>query len=230
MVKSIINVRRSLDMLANVVGRLITDVQKTQKSWLWRHCRRRAIYWLLRSPSQTCHMGLNSNQQAPDATDFFPRWWDAYRKQLGLRKLLHRKVGTAVACSRLRSVALPMIDRGDIRQAIDRCSNIWASLPGAGYGRFEHKADSLITKIQRSAGGTVREITVYEQSHRVISALVICIIVCLSWAVNHYRDNAITYKAQRDKNARELKLANWQLLTCRCVGVMLLRSMQNTRS
>ena len=27
-------------------------------------------------------------------------------------------------------------------------------------------------------------------------------------AVNHYRDNAITYKAQRDKNARELKLAN----------------------
>ena len=41
-----------------------------------------------------------------------------------------------------------------------------------------------------------------------ISALVICIIVCLSWAVNHYRDNAITYKAQRDKNARELELAN----------------------
>ena len=42
----------------------------------------------------------------------------------------------------------------------------------------------------------------------IISALVICIIVRLSWAVNHYRDNAITYKAQRDKNARELKLAN----------------------
>ena len=44
-------------------------------------------------------------------------------------------------------------------------------------------------------------------------ALVICIIVCLSWAVNHYRDNAITYKAQRDKNARELKLANATVLT-----------------
>ncbi|EPJ6270154.1 TPA: lysis protein [Escherichia coli] len=35
----------------------------------------------------------------------------------------------------------------------------------------------------------------------IISALVICIIVCLSWAVNHYRDNAITYKEQRDKAA-----------------------------
>ena len=59
--------------------------------------------------------------------------------------------------------ALPMIDRGDIRQAIDRCSNIWASPPGAGYGQFEHKADSLIAKF-KEAGGTVREID--EQSHR----------------------------------------------------------------
>ena len=42
----------------------------------------------------------------------------------------------------------------------------------------------------------------------IISPLVFCIIVCLSLAVNHYRNNAITYKAQRDKNARELKLAN----------------------
>ena len=39
----------------------------------------------------------------------------------------------------------------------------------------------------------------YEQNTAIISALVICIIICLSWAVNHYRDNAITYKAQRDK-------------------------------
>ena len=47
-----------------------------------------------------------------------------------------------------------------------------------------------------------------EQSHRDYSGSVIRIIVCLSWPGNHYRDNAITYKAQRDKNARELKLAN----------------------
>ena len=42
----------------------------------------------------------------------------------------------------------------------------------------------------------------------IISALVICIIVCLSWAVNHYRDNAITTKLAETENARELKLAN----------------------
>ena len=33
-------------------------------------------------------------------------WWDAYRKQLGLERLLFRKVRTLWHCSRLRSVAL----------------------------------------------------------------------------------------------------------------------------
>ena len=76
-----------------------------------------------------------------------------------------RKVRTLWHCSRLRSVcALPMIDRGDIRQAIDRCSNIWASLPGAGYGCLEHKADSLIAKFKEAAERSER--LMYEQSHR----------------------------------------------------------------
>ena len=61
------------------------------------------------------------------------RWWDAYRKQQ-LRKTSLRSQD-AVALQQIEERgALPMIDRGDIRQAIDRCSNIWASLPGAGYG------------------------------------------------------------------------------------------------
>ncbi|EHA9090323.1 glycoside hydrolase family protein [Escherichia coli] len=87
------------------------------------------------------------------------RWWDAYRKQLGLKDF-SPKSQDAVALQQIKERgALPMIDRGDIRQAIDRCSNIWASLPGAGYGQFEHKADSLTSKF-KEAGGTVREIEV----------------------------------------------------------------------
>ena len=71
-------------------------------------------------------------------------------------RLLSEK-SDAVALQQIKERgALPMIDRGDIRQAIDRCSNIWASLPGAGYGQFEHKADSLIAKF-KEAGGTVRD-------------------------------------------------------------------------
>ena len=56
-----------------------------------------------------------------------------------------------------RLALLLLIDRGDIRQAIDRCSNIWASLPGAGYGQFSLEADSLICKIQRSGRNGQRD-------------------------------------------------------------------------
>ena len=47
--------------------------------------------------------------------------------------------------------------------------------------------------------------------NRVLCVVIIALLVAcgaLSLGLNHYRDNAITYKAQRDKNARELKLAN----------------------
>ena len=90
----------------------------------------------------------------------------------------------------------------------------------------EYAADSLIAKF-KEAGGTVKRL-MYEQSHRDYLRLVICTIVCLSWAVNHYRDNAITHKAQRDKNARELKLAN-AAITDMQMRQRELRSMQNTR-
>ena len=71
-------------------------------------------------------------------------------------RLLSGKVRTLALQQIKERGALPMIDRGDIRQAIDRCGNIWASLPGAGYGHLEHKADSLIAKF-KEAGGTVRD-------------------------------------------------------------------------
>ena len=100
-----------------------------------------------------------------------------------------------------------MIDRGDIRQAIDRCSNIWASLPGAGYGQFEHKADSLIAKFK--VGGTVREIDVWAESPRLSPPTLSRIIVCLSWAVNHYRRiTPLPTKPSATKMPGELKLAN----------------------
>ena len=155
----------------------------------WRHCRRRAIYRILDHPSQTCHAKpktqINRRRTLPAS---FPlvgclpqATWPA--------RLLSEKVRTLWQYNRIKECsAFAMIDRGDIRRAIDRCSNIWASLPGAGYGQFEHKADGLIAKF-KEAGGTVRDWCMSRVT-AIISALVICIIVCLSWAVNHYRDNA----------------------------------------
>ena len=147
-----------------------------------------------------------TQQQAPDATSFpvggMPT---ALTWKTSLRKVRTCRCGIAVIAER---GALPYdwswwypSGNWPLQQYLG------FPLPGAGYGQFEHKADSLIAKF-KEAGGTVRKRFTRAECTAIISALVICIIVCLSWAVNHYRDNAITYKAQRDKNARELKLAN----------------------
>ena len=42
----------------------------------------------------------------------------------------------------------------------------------------------------------------------IICAVVIFLLVTMAWAINHYRDNAITYKDQRDKATEKLSLAN----------------------
>lgn len=39
--------------------------------------------------------------------------------------------------------ALPDIEAGRLRDAIAKCRNIWASLPGAGYGQYEHGFETL---------------------------------------------------------------------------------------
>ncbi|MEB5978998.1 lysis protein [Enterobacter vonholyi] len=41
----------------------------------------------------------------------------------------------------------------------------------------------------------------------IICAVVICLLVSMAWAINHYRDNAIAYKDQRDIATENLRLA-----------------------
>ena len=146
-----------LDMLA-WSEELITDVRKPE---IMVMTSLQAESYLLITPITLANLSLNPKLKSTGAGRYqlLSRWWDAYRKQLGLKDF-SPKSQDAVALQQIKERgALPMIDRGDIRQAIDRCSNIWASLPGAGYGQFEHKADSLIAKF-KEAGGTVREIDV----------------------------------------------------------------------
>lgn len=42
----------------------------------------------------------------------------------------------------------------------------------------------------------------------VTCAVIIVVISAMGWAINHYRDNATTYKDQRDKATEQLNLAN----------------------
>ena len=137
--------------------------QKTRKSWLWRHCRRRAIYWLPDHPRKLVTLNPKLKSTGAGRYQLLSRWWmltaSSYSKDFS------PKSQDAVALQQIKERgALPMIDRGDIRQAIDRCSNIWASLPGAGYAQFWY-GWHLIAKF-KEAGMERSERLMYEQSHR----------------------------------------------------------------
>ena len=85
-------------------GRRGTDNgRQKMKSWLWRHCRRRAIYWF---SSSLANLSRKPKLKSTGAGRYqlLSRWWDAYRKQAAWKT--SRKVRTLWHCSRLRSVAL----------------------------------------------------------------------------------------------------------------------------
>lgn len=48
--------------------------------------------------------------------------------------------------------ALPQIDAGDLVGAVRRCANLWASLPGAGYGQHENALADLEAAYTNSGG------------------------------------------------------------------------------
>ncbi|KGK59585.1 lysozyme [Xanthomonas cannabis pv. phaseoli] len=80
------------------------------------------------------------------------RYYDAYRKTLGLPDFSPLSQDK-IALQQIRERrALPLIQAGKITEAIAKVSNIWASLPGAGYGQHEHKLDNLLAAYKRAGG------------------------------------------------------------------------------
>lgn len=84
------------------------------------------------------------------------RFWKAYKSQLKLRDF-GPAAQDAVAIQQIRERrALDDVNAGRIREAIEKCSNIWASLPGKlnTYGQPMHQADKLVDWY-RAFGGTL---------------------------------------------------------------------------
>ena len=119
-----------------------------------------------------------------------------------------RKVRTLWHCSRLRSVALwrRLIVVISVRQSTAAAISglhCWALVMVSSSIRLTAWLQNSKKRAERS------ERLTYEQESPRLSPLWLSASSSgSSWAVNHYRDNAITYKAQRDKNARELKFMN----------------------
>ena len=85
--------------------------------------------------------GLTSN--ASGRYQFMLKDWAHYRKQLNLADFGPVSQDLwAVQLIRERG-ALPLIDAGSFDMAVSRVRNLWASLPGAGYGQPEHSMQTL---------------------------------------------------------------------------------------
>ena len=96
--------------------------------------------------------GLKST--AAGAYQILYKYWVAYKKQLGL-KWFYPEDQDAIAMQLIKECrARDDINAGRIESAITKCRSRWASLPGAGYGQFEHKMDTLVSAYKK-AGGTV---------------------------------------------------------------------------
>jgi muramidase (phage lysozyme) len=82
------------------------------------------------------------------------RDWRHYRDQLKLPDFGPASQD-AWAIQLLRETgALALIEAGDFDGAVAACANIWASLPGAGYGQHENALDAL-RQAYVNAGGTL---------------------------------------------------------------------------
>lgn len=96
--------------------------------------------------------GLKST--AAGAYQILYKYWVAYKKQLGL-KGFYPEDQDAIAMQLIKECkARDDINAGRIESAISKCRSRWASLPGAGYGQFEHKMDTLVS-VFKKAGGTI---------------------------------------------------------------------------
>ncbi|MDR5859421.1 glycoside hydrolase family 104 protein [Halomonas eurihalina] len=79
-------------------------------------------------------------------------YWPHYKRQLGLSDFRPESQDRYAIQQIREQRALPLIQSGRFSRAVEACSNIWASLPGAGYGQREHKIEDLV-KVYVDAGG-----------------------------------------------------------------------------
>lgn len=97
-------------------------------------------------------LGIKSS--AAGRYQLLARYWDAYRAQLDLCDFSPVSQDR-IALQQIRERrALADIQAGRIDAALAKCRNIWASLPGAGYGQHEHKASDLLARFA-AAGGVI---------------------------------------------------------------------------
>jgi len=95
-----------------------------------------------------------TNSTAAGRYQLLNRYWVAYKARLGLKDFSPLSQDLIAIQQIKERRALNMILAGDFSGAVTAVSNIWASLPGAGYGQHENSLASLQAAYV-AAGGVV---------------------------------------------------------------------------
>ncbi|MCK4121419.1 glycoside hydrolase family 104 protein [Ralstonia pseudosolanacearum] len=105
-------------------------------------------------PRQIIEIRPGLKSTAAGRYQLLARYFDVYKRQLGLQDFSPASQD-AIAVQQIRErSALADIQGGRLAAAIAKCKNIWASLPGAGYGQNEHSL-AYLQAAYVSAGGFV---------------------------------------------------------------------------
>jgi len=85
------------------------------------------------------------------------RYWDAYRKSLGLKDFSPASQDKIALQQIKEQKALADVEAGRFELAVGKVCNIWASLPGAGYRQHENSLATLKLAYLK-AGGTLASV------------------------------------------------------------------------
>ncbi len=106
----------------------------------------------LNHPNKVVQVSKTLKSTAAGRYQFLSKHWEHYKKQLNLPDFGPESQDKwAIQLIRERK-AIDDIEAGRIEAAIEKCRNIWASLPGAGYGQPEHSVENLIDAYKRYGG------------------------------------------------------------------------------
>lgn len=89
-------------------------------------------------PRKVVQLQVDLRSSAAGRYQILARYFDAYRKTLVLPDFSAASQD-AIAIQMIREQhALVDVEAGRLAAAVEKCRNIWASLPGAGYGQHEN--------------------------------------------------------------------------------------------
>ncbi len=95
-------------------------------------------------------LGIKSS--AAGRYQLLSRYFDAYRKQLGLKDFSPISQDRIALQQIKERRALDDIEAGRIEAAIAKCCTIWASLPGNSYRQHQHRAEDLLAQYVAAGG------------------------------------------------------------------------------